>query len=148
MNINPDKVKQLMLLFAALDNDYQKELLDHAYTLKIRQIQKKLIKEEGKNYKNKYEYEDEFRRICDESANKVSEIVELYNEADDNGKAQITIFLDKLCNGELAKKTDIEIRINSKKVSIKDYIEEILPQANFQAANEVVTKYLKEENKI
>lgn len=63
-------------------------------------------------------------------------------------KTQLVILLDKLSHGELAKKTDIEIKINSRKISIKDYIEEMLPQANFKAANDKVTDFLREENKI
>ena len=55
--------------------------------------------------------------------------------------------LDKLSNGNLTKKTDIEIKINSKKISLKDYIEEVLPQVDFKSANEKATEYLKEVNR-
>lgn len=44
--------------------------------------------------------------------------------------------------------TDIEIKINSKKVFLKDYIEEVLPNADFDSANEKATEYLKEVNRI
>lgn len=31
MNINPDKIKKLVLLFSELDDDYQNELMGKAY---------------------------------------------------------------------------------------------------------------------
>ena len=37
MNINPDKVKELVLLFSELDDDYQKELMGKAYELSLKQ---------------------------------------------------------------------------------------------------------------
>lgn len=40
MNINPDKVKELVLLFSELDDGYQKELMGKAYELSLKQSQK------------------------------------------------------------------------------------------------------------
>lgn len=53
MNINPDKVKELVLLFSKLDDDYQKELMEKAYELSLKQSQKNLIKKENKKLKIK-----------------------------------------------------------------------------------------------
>ena len=73
-------------------------------------------------------------------------LLELFDKIGDEEKAQLAIALDKLSHGSLTKKTDIEIKINSKKVSLQDYIEEVLPQVDFKTANEKVDKYLKEIN--
>lgn len=40
MNINPDKVKELVLLFSELDDDYQKELMGKAYGVIFKTIPK------------------------------------------------------------------------------------------------------------
>ena len=37
MNINPDKVKELVLLYSELDDDYQKELMSKVYELSLKQ---------------------------------------------------------------------------------------------------------------
>ena len=58
MNINPDKVKELVLLFSELDDDYQKELMGKAYELFLKQSQKNLIKKENKKFKNEEEYKE------------------------------------------------------------------------------------------
>lgn len=148
MNINPDKVKELVLLFSKLDEDYQKELLNKAYVLSLKQSQKNLIRKEELKFKNEYEYQKKIEERSNEMIKDALEFVQLLDKINDNEKAQLVILMDKLSHGELAKKTDIEIKINSKKVSIKDYIEEMLPQADFKAANDKVTDFLREENKI
>ena len=99
-------------------------------------------------FKNEDEYRNEIENRSKERARESVELIRLFEKINDDEKAQLTILLDKLSHGELAKKTDIEIKINSKKVSIKDYIEEMLHQANFKAANDKVTDFLREENRI
>ena len=145
MNINPDKVKELVLLFSKLDDDYQKELMGKAYELSLKQSQKNLIKKENKKFKNEEEYKEEIEKRSNERVKET--MLQIFNKIDDEGKAQLAIVLDKLSNGDLTRKTDIEIKINSKKVSLKDYIEEVLPQADFKSANKKATEYLKEINR-
>ena len=147
MNINPDKVKELVLLFSELDDDYQKELMGKAYELSLKQSQKNLIKKENKKFKSEKEYKEEIKKRSNERAKESLDLLQIFDKIDDEGKAQLAIVLDKLSNGDLIRKTDIEIKINSKKVSLKDYIEEVLPQADFKSANEKATEYLKEINR-
>ena len=148
MNINPDKVKELVILFSKLDDDYQKELLNKAYELSLKQSQKNLINKEGKKFKSEEEYKKEIEDRSNEVAKESLDLLRLLDKIGDDEKAQLAIVLDKLSHGGLAKKTDIEIKINSKKVSVKEYIEEVLPQADFEVANEKAIEFLKEENKI
>lgn len=147
MNINPEKVKELVLLFSELDDDYQKELMGKAYELSLKQSQKNLIKKENKKFKSEKEYKEEIEKGSNERAKESLDLLQIFDKIDDEGKAQLAIVLDKLSNGDLTRKTDIEIKINSKKVSLKDYIEEVLPQADFKSANEKATEYLKEINR-
>ncbi len=148
MNINPDQVKELVLLFSELDNDYQKELMSKAYELSLKQSQKNLIQKEGLKFKNEDEYKKEIEDRSSKRAKESLDLLQIFDKLGNEGKAELAIALDKLSHGELTKKTDIEIKINSKKVSIKDYIEEVLPQADFKTANEKVTEFLKEKNRI
>lgn len=134
MNINPDKVKELVLLFSELDDDYQKELMGKAYELSLKQTQKNLIKKEGKRFKNDEEYKNEIERSR-KRAKESLEVLQIFDKVGDEEKAQLAIVLNKLSHGNLTQKTDIEIKINSKKVSLKEYIDEVLPKANFESAN-------------
>lgn len=144
MNINPDKIKELVLLFSELDDDYQKELMGKAYELSLKQSQKNLIHKEGEKFKTEEEYKKEIEERSKKRARESLDLLEIFNKIGDEEKAQLAIALDKLSHGNLTKKTDIEIKINSKNVSLQDYIEEVLPQVNFKTANEKVDKYLKE----
>lgn len=144
MNINPDKIKELVLLFSELDDDYQKELMGKAYELSLKQSQKNLIHKEGKKFKTEEEYKKEIEERSKKRTRESLDLLEIFNKIGDEEKAQLAIALDKLSHGNLTKKTDIEIKINSKNVSLQDYIEEFLPQVNFKTANEKVDKYLKE----
>ncbi len=148
MNINPDKVKELVLLFSELDDDYQKELMGKAYELSLKQTQKNLIKKEGKRFKNDEEYKNEIEKRSRERAKESLDLLQIFDKVGDEEKAQLAIVLNKLSHGDLTQKTDIEIKINSKKVSLKEYIEEVLPKVNFKAANEKATEYLKEINRL
>lgn len=52
MNVDPDKIKELVLIFSKLDDDYQMELMKQAYVLSLKQRQKNLIQKENKKFKN------------------------------------------------------------------------------------------------
>lgn len=148
MNINPDKVKELVLLFSELDDDYQKELMGKAYELSLKQSQKNLIEKEGKQFINEEECKREIEKRSNERVKESLDLLEIFDKVDGEGKAQLAIVLDKLSHGDLTRKIDIEIKINSKKVSLKDYIEEVLPKVNFESANEKAIEYLKEINEV
>lgn len=148
MNINPDKVNELVLLFSELDDDYQKELMSKAYELSLKQSQKNLIQKEGLKFKNEDEFKKEIEDRSSKRAKESLDLLQIFDKIGDDGKAELAIVLNKLSHGELTKKTDIEIKINSKKVSIKDYIKEVLPQTDFESANEKATEYLNEVNRI
>ena len=148
MNINPDKIKELVLLFSELDNDYQKELMSKAYELSLKQSQKNLIQKEGLKFKSEDEYKKEIEDRSSKIAKEFLDLLQIFDKIGNEGKAELAIVIDKLSHGELTKKTDIEIKINSKKISIKDFIEEVLPQADFESANDKATEYLNEVNRI
>ena len=107
-----------------------------------------MINKEGKIFKSEEEYKKEIEERSRERAKESLDLLQILDKIGDEEKAQLAIVLDKLSHGNLTKKTDIEIKINSKKVSIKDYIEEVLPHADFESANEKATEYIKEINRI
>ena len=147
MNVNPDKIKELVLLFEKLDDDYQKELLKQAYILTLKQSQKNIIQKENKNYKFNADFEKEIEERSNQRAKEALDLVEIFEKVGDKEKAELIVLLDKLSNGSFSKKTSIEIKINEEKVPLKDYLEEILPEADFYTANKNVNEYIKEYKK-
>lgn len=144
MNIDPEKVKELVLVFSKLDDDYQKELMKQAYILSLKQSQKNLIAKEKKKFKNDMDYEKEIEDRSNKRAAEALEMVKMFIEMTDDKKAELIILLDNLSGGGMTKKTDIEIKINQGRVSLKDYLEELLPGTDFKAANKNVENHLKE----
>ena len=73
-------------------------------------------------FKSEKEYKEEIEKRSNERAKESLDLLQIFDKIDDEGKAQLAIVLDKLSNGDLTRKTDIEIKINSKKVSLKEVI--------------------------
>lgn len=144
MNVKPDKIKELVLIFSRLDDDYQKELMSQAYILSLKQSQKNLIHKENKKFKNDDDFKKEIEDRSNQRAKKVLDMVEIFEKVGDKEKAELIVLLDKLSGGSFTKKTSIEIKINEQKVSMKDYLEEILPGVDFYAANRNIEGYLKD----
>lgn len=143
MNIDPNKIKELILLFADLDDDYQTELMKQAYILSLKQSQKNLIMKEGKSLRNNDEFKKEIQDRSNIRAKKSLELLENLKKLDDDKKAEFIILLDKLSGGSITRKTEIEIKINEKKMALKDYLEEILPGTEFKSASKNAKEYLK-----
>ena len=144
MNVDPDKIKELVLIFSKLDDDYQMELMKQAYVLSLKQRQKNLIQKENKKFKNNNDFEKEIEHRSNQRAKEALDMVEIFEKVGDKKKAELIILLDKLSGGNFAKKTNIEIKINEEKVSIKDYLEEVVPGTDFYTANKTVEDYLKD----
>lgn len=144
MNVKPDKIKELVLIFSRLDDDYQKELMKQAYVLSLKQSQKNLIKKENKKFKNNNDFEKEIEDRSNQRAKEALDMVEIFEKVGDKEKAELIVLLDKLSGGSFTKKTSIEIKINEQKVSMKDYLEEILPGVDFYTTNKTVDDYIKD----
>lgn len=144
MNVDPDKIKELVLLFFELDDEYQNELMTKAYVLSLKQNQKNSIEKEGMKFKNKSEYDKEIEERSNNNAKKAIDMVELIEKIPDDKKAELFILLDKLGSGKLTQKSDIEIKINQARVPLKDYIEDILPGTDFNLAYKNTMEHLKE----
>lgn len=136
------KVKELVLLFSELYDDYQKELMDKAYELSLKQVQKDLIKKEGKHFKNDEEYKNEIEKRSRERDKESLDLLQIFDKIGDKEKAQLAIVLNKLSHRDLTQKIDIEIKINSKKVSLKRYVIVVLETKLFAGKTMKITLLL------
>lgn len=145
MNIDPDRVKELILIFSELDEEYQKELLKQAYVLGLRQNQKDLIAKEKISFKNDFDYKQEIENRSRKSAKKLLVMSQKLKEMNKDQLVEVLILVDKLSSNKgISQDTDIEIKINKTNISLKDYIEIELPGVDFNEANKKVAKYVKE----
>lgn len=144
MNIDPEKVKRLVLLFAELDNDYQKELLDYAQILSIKQSHKNHILKEGKKYKDKEALDKEAEERAIARAKEVQGFLDDLEKLDDEDKAALVVFVDKISGGKITEENDITITINHRNVSMKDYLTERFPGIDCEKVMSRVKGYTKE----
>ena len=80
MNIDPNKVKELILIYSELDEEYQKKLLGEAYKMQIMLSQKKQIQKEATKYKTEDELQKEIVKRSNKSAKGVLDLVKMHGE--------------------------------------------------------------------
>lgn len=142
MNINPEKIKELVLLFAELDEEYQKELMAKAYTLSLMQSQKNQMQQEKSIYKTDKEREDEIKRRSNQRAKEAMEIVENIEKMNDTDKAAMFMLLNRLAGkGNMVQKPDISITINQRDISMEEYLKNYLLNADYDKAKDKVQDF-------
>lgn len=147
MNINPDKVKQLVLIFSELDEEYQNSLLQEALKLELLQYQKNKLKKENTKYKS----QEEFQQAVNERANKVAgeaiHLIEIMEKISDTEKATLFMLVSQLAGkGNSVKESDISITVNQKSISMKEYLNRYIPCADYDKANESVNEIIRQMN--
>ena len=100
MSLDPEKVKELVLIYSKLDDDYQKVLMSKAWELSFKQSQKNQILKSGENFKTKEELEDKVKKETVNRLKEAEELIDIFKtKMNDSQKAELIAFLDKLSNG-------------------------------------------------
>lgn len=148
MNIDPDKVKKLVLIFSELDEEYQNKLLVEAFRLELMQSQKKHIKAENKTFKTEKELETEIIKRSNKTATEAVQIMEKLDKVGDTEKAIFIIMVNQLAGkANSVEESDISITINKKEITMKEYLEKNLVNADYEKAKMQVDKFMKEYEK-
>jgi len=133
------------LIYAELNEDYQKKLMCEAYKLQLMQSQLSHIQKEKAIFKNEQDLENEVTRRANERAGKILDMMELVDKLDDTKKAPFMILLNRLLGKEnVMKESDITITINERNISMREYLEMYLANADYEKAKSLVDQYLKE----
>ena len=148
MNINPEKVKELILIYSELDDEHKQELMAHAYSLKIKQAQLEQIRKEKIKFKTDKDLQEEVNKRGKNRAERIVNIMDVFEKMNDTDKAALFMMINQLSgDGNIVKESDITISINQKETSIKDYLEKYLFDANYDKAKEKVIGFFNDENK-
>ena len=143
MNIDPNKVKQLILTFSELDEEYQKKLLNEACKLQIMQISKHQLQKEEISYKTEDEFQEEIEKRSGENAKDAMELMDMLKKVSDTDKAAMFMIINRL-SGKANKmqETDISIAINQKDVSLKEYLEKHIANADYDKAKSMSADFI------
>ncbi len=149
MNLDPEKVKELVLIFSQLDEEYQKKLIGEAYKLQLMQSQKKQIENEKVNYNTEDGLQKEVEKRSNQAAKEALDLMEILNKANDTGKAAIFMLINQLSGkANIVQESDISITVNQKDISIKEYIERHLANVDYGKAKNMTECFLNDIRKV
>ena len=145
MNIDPKKVKELILIYSELNEEYQKELMKQAYILQMKQSQLNQIQKEDKRFKTDRALQEEIDKRTNECAKDAKEMLDVLKKMDDTDKAALFMMIKQLSgSGNLVQESDISITINQKDIPMKEYLEKYLIGADYEKAKEKATGFMNE----
>lgn len=137
MNIDSEKVKELVLIYSELNDDYQKELMKQAYILQLKQSQLNQIQKEQKSFKNDEELQNEIKKRSNKTAKRALDMMDKMKNMDETDLASLLIIANQLAGqGNTVKESDISITINQKDISMKEYLEKYLVCGDYEKAKE------------
>ena len=147
MNLNPNKVKQLVLTFADLDDEYQKQLLAEAFRLQFMQSQKNSIVKEGKQFQSPKAMQEEIESRTNKRFTEITNLMEKLENIDDTSKAAFFMFVYQLAGkGNVIQEPEITITVNQKEISMKDYLEMHLNNADYDKAKSICDDFMDQTN--
>lgn len=145
MNIDPKRVKELILIYSELNEEYQKELMRQAYTLQLKQSQLKHIQKENMHFKTDRDLQEEIDRRSCERAKEIKEMLDVLKKIDDTDKAALFMMINQLAGeGNKVEESDVSITISQKDISMKEYIEKYLMDADYKKAKQKASSIMDE----
>lgn len=116
-----------------------------AYVLQLKQSQLKQIQKENVHLKTDLDLQEEINRRSRERAKEIKEMLDVLKKIDDTDKAALFMMINQLAGEEnKVEESDISITINQKDISMKEYLEKHLLNADYDKAKEKVTGFLDE----
>lgn len=145
MNLDYSKVKELLLVFAKLDDEYRDRVLSEAYKLSLMQGTKDRLKKDNVQFKNEKDFQDEVVKKTNETAEHIIDIMKKMDKLDDTQKASIFMLAQQLAGkSDYIQEPEISITIGSKNISMKEYLEKHLMMADYDEARKNVKKFMDE----
>lgn len=145
MNIDPKKVKELILIYSELNKDYQQELMQQAYIFQLKQSKLNQIQKEQKTFKSDKELQKEIQKRAGETAERALNMMDMMEKMDETDIASLLIIANHLAGqGNSVQESDISITINQKDIPMKEYLEKYLIGADYEKAKEKATGFMNE----
>lgn len=144
-NIDQTKINRLLRVFLSLDEDYQNQLLAEAFKLQLIQSQKNLIEKESKQFKSSEAMQEEIESRSNKRFTEITNLMDKLENADDTSKAAIFMFINQLAGkGNMIQEPEITITVNQKEISMKDYLEMHLNNADYDKAKSISNDFMKQ----
>lgn len=136
MTVDPKQVKDLVTTFCELDEEYREKALTAVNKVFFEYIANKEC-----NQRNIPVTEKNQTSIYKE----IIEILKLLQQLDETQEASVAIFMEHLQPGSFTEESELQITLNQKRLSINEYIEKVLPNANIKDAKKWVEEFEEEK---
>ena len=113
MNVDPKKIKELIMLYSQLDEEYQVKLLNEAYILLFKQTQKNQIKKENIKYATEEQLQQNITKRANENIYKAIDFLKILDKVSDTDKAALFMVINRLSGkANTVTESDISITVN------------------------------------
>ena len=139
MLIDTKKVKELLKVYAELDEQRQEKLVEKAWILHFEQIAEERLKKEKKQYSD-----DDVKEAFVEMFNESEDLIELIMNANEEQLASVYLFLSKLKGRNACEDEKIKIILESEEISIEEYIRRNFANVNYKKIDAIVNNYIQD----
>ena len=139
MLIDTKKVKELLKVYAELDEQRQEKLVEKAWILHFEQIAEERLKKEKKQYSD-----DDVKEAFVEMFNESEDLIELIMNANEEQLASVYLFLSKLKGRNVCEDEKIKIILESEEISIEEYIRRNFANVNYKKIDAIVNNYIQD----
>ena len=139
MLIDTKKVKELLKVYAELDEQRQEKLVEKAWILHFEQIAEERLKKEKKQYSD-----DDVKEAFVEMFNESEDLIELIMNANEEQLASVYLFLSKLKGRNVCEDEKIKIILESEEISIEEYIRRNFANVNYKKIDTIVNNYIQD----
>ncbi len=135
MNINSENIKWLIEIFANLNDERQNKLMREAIRLQFEQGQEYIAAKRKEKIDEKQLASRTIKRI-----KKTGDLLEAFDNMNKEQQAAFWMFINELSKGELAKDEEILIQINSRNITIEEYLNRHMPGVNIDKAKVILNE--------
>ena len=133
MNISSGNIKRMIEIFIELNEERQNKLMREAIRLQVEQGQESIATKKNEKIDDK-----ELANRTKDRIRKVSDLLESFDKMNKEQQAAMAIFMNELTKGEFAKDEEFQIQINSRNMTIEEYLNKYLPGINVDKSKSIL----------
>jgi hypothetical protein len=136
--VNTNNLKFLVELYSSLDESRQKALIGKAMVLQIEMKQETFARSNNEKIDKK-----ELSKRTNEGIELANSFVELFKKLNEDKQAAALILMNEFADGKLATEDTLTINIESKEISVEDFVSRYVPDADVNNARKIVSEVKK-----
>lgn len=143
MNVNPDKINELIKNFVDLDEEGQNQLIAYSYKMLYEQSARRDIEKQNIQFNTKEDKQKEVDKLASNHLKSALDALDLLKHMNDTEKAAFFLTLKNFKEGKektLIDDSDITITINEKKLTTQQFLERNLNNFDLPKARDIADR--------